>query len=91
MITKRRTKFLHEGQYAAAVEIEYIESETGWSPCLSLEDAEKLDQVRDALRMGDLKSASRIAKVYQLTLLTSEMGYAMGRGGRSRQHPFTAS
>ena len=33
----------------------------------SLEDAQKLDQVREALRAGDLKTAARLARVYQLT------------------------
>ena len=67
MTAKRRTKFVHEGQYAAEVEIDWIESDIGWAPYLSLEDAEKLDQVRDALRTGDIKQASRLARVYQLT------------------------
>ena len=67
-MTKRHgTKFVHEGQYAAAVEIEWIESDTGWSPYLSLEDAQKLDDVREALRGGDLKRAGQLGRVYQLT------------------------
>ena len=70
MTTKRRAKFVHEGQYAAEVEVECIESETGWSPYLSLEDAKKLDQVREALRAGDLKKAGRLARVFQLTPLS---------------------
>ncbi len=66
-MTKRyHTKFIHEGQYAAAVEIEWVESDTGWSPYLSVEDAKKLDEVREALRTGDLKKAGQLARVYQL-------------------------
>jgi hypothetical protein len=45
------------------------ESETGWSPYLSLDDAQKLDEVREALRASDLKKASRLARVFQLTPL----------------------
>ncbi len=67
MTTRHRTKFVHEGQYAAAVEIQMIESDTGWAPYLSLEDARKLDQVREALRAGDLKRAGQLGRVYQLT------------------------
>ena len=67
MTTRRRTRFVHEGQYAAAVEVEWIESETGWSPCLSLDDAQKLDAVPEALRHGDLKRATQLGRVYQLT------------------------
>jgi hypothetical protein len=44
-----------------------IETEEGWSPYLSLADAQKLDAVRKALRHGDLKQASQLARVFQLT------------------------
>ena len=67
MTARRRTKLVHEGQYAAAIEVEWIESDTGWSPCLSLDDAQKLDEVREALRRGDLKRAGQLGRVYQLT------------------------
>ena len=69
MTKKHHTKFIHEGQYAAAIEVDWIESETGWSPCLSVEDAEKLDEVREALKTGDLKKAGHLARVFQLTPL----------------------
>lgn len=67
MRSKRQTKLVHEGEYAAEVEVELIESPEEWAPYLSLEDARKLDQVRDALRRGDLKQASKFARVYRLT------------------------
>ena len=69
-MTKRHyTKFIHEGQYAAAVEIERADSDTGWSPYLSVEDAQKLDELREALWTGDLRKAGHLARVYQLTPL----------------------
>ena len=67
MTRKRRTKLIHEGQYAAEVDVELIESEEGWAPYLSLEDAQKLDAVREALRQGDLKRASQLARIFKLT------------------------
>jgi len=60
-------KLVHEGNYVAEVEIELIETGEGWSPYLSLEDVEKLDDVREALRREDIESASKLAKVYRLT------------------------
>ncbi len=69
MTKRHHTKFVHEGQYAAAVEIEWVESDTGWSPYLSVKDAQKLDEVREALRTGDLKKTGQLARVYQLTPL----------------------
>ena len=66
----RRKKFVHEGRYAAEVEVEVIESDTGWAPYLPLPDAHKLDEVRQALRKGDLKAAGRLGRVYELTPVT---------------------
>ena len=67
MNTKHYTKMVHEGDYAAEVDVELIYEDEGWSPYLSLGDARKLDDVREALRQGDVKSAARVARVYTLT------------------------
>jgi hypothetical protein len=67
MNTRRQTKLVHEGQFVAQVEVDLIETDSGWSPYLSLEDAYKLDDVREALRRGDIKAASRRAQVFVLT------------------------
>ncbi len=67
MRKKRQTKLIHEGQYVAEVEVELIESDEGWSPYLTLDDAKKLDDIRDALRKGDMKAASRFGRIFQLT------------------------
>jgi hypothetical protein len=70
IVTRRRhTKFVREGEYGAEVDIELIDVEVGWSPLLSLEDAQKLDDVREALRRGDLKRAAQLAHVFKLTLI----------------------
>ena len=61
-----RSKLVHEGNYVAEVEVELIETDEGWSPYLSLEDAYKLDDVRDALRRGDLQAALSLARVFEL-------------------------
>jgi hypothetical protein len=67
MSTKRHTKFVREGTYAAEVDVDLIEDGNGWSPYLSLEDARKVDAVREALRRGDIEVASRSARVFSLT------------------------
>lgn len=67
-MTKRpHTKLIHEGQYAAEVDVHLIDAEEGWSPYLSLDDAEKLDEVRKALLREDLKRATELARVFELT------------------------
>jgi len=67
MRTRRQKKFLHEGDYVAEVDVELVETDAGWSPYLSLDDAYRLDDVREALRRGDVRAASRLARVYTLT------------------------
>ena len=67
MRKRHHTKLVHEGEYVAEVEVELIYVEEGWSPYLSLNDAQKLDDVREALQRGDLKTASQHARVYSLT------------------------
>lgn len=65
-MSRVRSKLIHAGEYAAEVDVELIETDEGWSPCLSLEDGEKLDRVREALRRGDLGVATRDARVHHL-------------------------
>ncbi len=70
MTTRHRTKLIHEGKYVAEVDVELIETDDEWSPHLSLTEAGKLDDVREALRCGDLRKVSRYGRVYALTPLT---------------------
>lgn len=67
MKKRQHTKLVHEGSYVAEVDVELIETDEGWSPYLSVEDAYKLDDVRDALRRNDLSVATKLARVFSLT------------------------
>ena len=67
MKKRRCTKLVHEGQYVAEVDVGLIDMNKGWSPYLSLDDAYKLDDIRNALRRGDVKSAARLARIFTLT------------------------
>jgi hypothetical protein len=67
---------VHERKYVAEVDgrdhVELVETDEGWSPYLSLEDAYKLDAVRvdavrEALHRGDVESAARLSCVFRLT------------------------
>lgn len=66
MSSRKKTKFVHEGQYVAEVAVEVAESEEGWSPTISVADAYKLDDVREALKAGNLKAAAQYGRVYEL-------------------------
>lgn len=66
MNKRKRTKYVHESGYVAEVDVELLEDETAWSPYLTVEDAGRLDDVRDALRRGDIAAASNLARVFKL-------------------------
>ncbi len=67
MKTRKHTKLIHEGNYVAEIDVELIYSDVGWSPYLSIEDAYKLDEIRDALRHGDIEAAAGMARIFTLT------------------------
>ena len=60
------TKLIQEGEFVAEVDVELIVTSDEWSPYLSLQDAYKLDDMRQALRYGDLEAASKLGRVYRL-------------------------
>jgi hypothetical protein len=66
MTTKSQTRLIREGHYAAEVDVDLIYDESEWAPYLSLEDAERLDEAREALRLGDINGASRLGRVFRL-------------------------
>jgi hypothetical protein len=70
-MTTKHTKLVREGAYIAEVDVEWIEADQPWAPYLSLEDARKLDEVRSALKHGNVASAARLARVYRLTPVTA--------------------
>lgn len=66
-MTRRSKKFIHEGKYAAEVEIELEYTDESWSPTMSADDARKLETVMLALRRGDIAEAAKHGRVYELT------------------------
>lgn len=66
MTEKTTTKLIHEGEYVAEVDVTLIVTTDEWSPYLSLQDACKLDDVRLALRRGDIEAASKLGRVFKL-------------------------
>lgn len=66
MKQRKKSKYVHEGQYVAEVEVALVEGDNGWSPYVSVEDAYKLDDVKNALRQGDLETAAKYGRIYEL-------------------------
>ena len=59
MVQRTGKKYVREGKYLAEVDVSLLEDETQWSPYLSIDDAYKLDDARDALREGRLDAAAQ--------------------------------
>ena len=70
LYTKTQTKIIRQGEYLAEIEITLTYTDEDWSPYLSLEEAEKLDNLRLALQNNDLKTATQLARIYHLTPVT---------------------
>lgn len=63
----KHTKLVHCGGYLAELDVELIETEgESWAPYLSIDDALRLDRVRELLRVGDVEAAGRLARIFEL-------------------------
>lgn len=72
-MTERQTiKLIREGPYIAEVDVTLIETDHEWSPYISAADVRKLDEVRLALRQGDLKAATRLGRIFELKPVAAE-------------------
>ncbi len=69
-MNRRQEKFIHVGNFVAKIEVDLVYNENSWSPCLSLDDAKKLDEIRMALQKGDFETAAQNAQIFQLTPVT---------------------
>jgi hypothetical protein len=65
-------RFIHEGKYAADVQVDLDYDDNAWGPTLLPADVQKLERVRLALRRGDVKAAAKEAKVFELMPLAGE-------------------
>ncbi|MBN1942473.1 MAG: hypothetical protein JW849_04175 [Phycisphaerae bacterium] len=66
MTNRKHVKLVHEGGYAAEVEVTLTDTDKSWGPYLSLSDVERIDALRQALRNGDVKTAETFGRVYRL-------------------------
>jgi hypothetical protein len=65
--SRKTIELIHEGGYAAEVEIELHYTDESWSPTMSMDDARKLETVRLALQRGDISGAAKYSRVFELT------------------------
>jgi hypothetical protein len=65
-MSRKSKQLIHEGKYAAEIEVDLIPDDGAWGPYVGAPDVRKLDRVRLALRRGDIAAASREARVFEL-------------------------
>lgn len=60
-------KLVREGDLVAEIEVDLLKTDAPWATYLSLDDAYRLDDVREALKSGELhRAASITSRVYRL-------------------------
>ena len=70
--TRKSKEIIHEGHFAAEVDIDLEYGDESWSPTMSLDDARKLEAVRLALKRGDIAEASKLGRVFELKPVAAE-------------------
>lgn len=58
---------VHEGDFVAEAGVDLEQTAEGWGSAFLRTDARKLDDVRRALRRGDLAGTAKVDAVYRLT------------------------
>lgn len=60
----KTTKLVRGGKLIVEVLVELIEDDTGWSPYVSVDDANRLDAIRRSLLEGDVAAASQLGSAW---------------------------
>jgi hypothetical protein len=63
---RKSNKLIRDGDLVAEIEIEISDSEDPWGPTMSYNDAQKIDQVRDAMKRHDYGTVRSIGRLYRL-------------------------
>lgn len=66
-------RLIRDGDLVAEVEIELEGHDHEWGPTMSMDDALKLDAVRNAMRDKDYDAVHNIGKLYRLTPLQAKV------------------
>ena len=64
--TRKSTKLIHEGTFAAEVVTDLRYDDESWSPTMSIDDARKLETVQFTLQKGDIATAAKYGHMFIL-------------------------
>jgi hypothetical protein len=66
-LTRKVARMVREGDLVAEVGVGCVDEAGGrWSPYLSLDDANRLDEVREALRKGDVVTLAKYGRAFRM-------------------------
>lgn len=66
MGTFTKTKRIYVGDVMAEIEVEMADEPEAWGPHIDPSELDRIDELRRALKTGDLKAASRLGKLYSV-------------------------
>lgn len=72
MTNRQITKLVREGRYVAEVDVTLVETDHEWAPYIDAADVRRLDHVRLALRKGDLSSAAKLGRIFEMKPVAAE-------------------
>ena len=81
---KTLKKVIHEGDYMAEILVTLEGSSDEWAPYISVEDALRVDNVREALLAGDVVSAEKYATVYEVVPVSLKVAEESVRYGSKK-------
>jgi|GEM_PF-2891402 len=61
-----KTKRIYVGDVMAEIEIEMTDEPDAWGPHANPSELDRIDQLRKQLKAGDLRAASKNAKLYSI-------------------------
>ena len=65
-MTRKATRLVREGSFAAEVDVALLDGPGEWGPYLSPEDAIRLDTIRTLLQGGKIAQAARYGRIFEL-------------------------
>lgn len=66
-------RLVRDGDLVAEVEIKLEKHDHEWGPTMSMDDALKLDTVRDAMRQKNYDAVRTLGKLYRLTPIEAKI------------------
>jgi hypothetical protein len=64
--TSTKTKRIYVGDVMAEIDVVMSDEPSAWGPHIDPSELDRIDQVRRELKSGDLKAASKQAKLYSV-------------------------